>query len=164
MDLEMTERKVKPSEMTLERSLASKPVFNPGRREEIKYRDTGLERASKGEIRGEVMHISTGVSRPTGWHYHTCDVQFLHMIKGWVKLEVPGEGVMLLEPGDSITIPGGMIHQELSSSDNMELLEITIPAKMGTIVVDKPDWAQEDASDYSTEISHAVKEGHAKKT
>jgi len=164
MDLEITKRKVKPSEMTVERGLAANPKYNPGRREEIKYRDTGLERATQGDVRAEVMEVAKGVSRPTGWHYHTCDVQFLHMIKGWVKLELPNEGAMILEAGDSITIPGGMIHQELSSSDNMELLEVTIPAKMGTVAVDKPDWATEDASDYGDEISHAIKAGHAADT
>jgi len=161
MDLEMTERKTKPADMTVERSLASDPVFNPGRRQEIKYRDMGLERATKGDIRAEVMHISEGVSQPTGWHYHECDVQYLHMIKGWVKMEFPGEGPIILEAGDSITIPGGNIHQELCSSDNMELLEITIPAKIGTVPVDEPEGAQEKASDYSDTISHAVKLGHA---
>jgi len=164
LNLKITKRKVHPSDMTVERSLAASPVFNPGRREEIKYRDLGLEQATKGEIRGEIMHISTGVSRPTGWHYHTCDVQFLHMIKGWVKMEFPGEGPMTLEAGDSITIPGGVVHQELCSSDNMELLEVTIPAKIGTVNVDAPEGAQEKASDYSDEISPAVKAGHAADT
>lgn len=164
MDLEITKRKIKPSEMTLERCLASNPVYNPGRREEIKYLDTGLERATKGEIRAEVMQVSTGVSRPTGWHYHTCDVQFLYMMKGWVKLELPKEGTIVLEAGDSITIPGGMVHQELASSDDMELMEVTVPAKMGTVPVDDPEWAKENASDYSDEISHAVKAGHAANT
>lgn len=161
MEVKMTKRKTKPSDMTVERSVASNPVFNPGRREEIKYRDMGLEKATKGDVRAEVMHVSVGVSRPTGWHYHECDFQYLHMIKGWVKMEFPGEGSMILEAGDSITIPGGVIHQELASSDNMELLEITVPAKIGTVPVDEPEWAKEKASDYHDELSPAIKAGHA---
>jgi len=161
--MEMTPRKVKPDDMTVVKREAANPIFNPGRRAEIKYRDLGLEEATKGEIRAETMNISTGSSRPTGWHYHECDVQFLHIIKGWVKMEFPGEGPIVLSPGDSITIPGGVVHQELGSSDHMELIEISIPAKLGTVNVDEPEGAQEKASDYG-EISPPIKAGHASDT
>jgi mannose-6-phosphate isomerase-like protein (cupin superfamily) len=112
--------------------------FNAGRRVEIKYRDLGVQEATKGDMRAEVMHIAPGTpSRPTGWHYHTADIQFLLMIKGWVKLEF-ADRTVILQDGDSILIPGGTVHQEVASSDPMELLEISLPAKLGTVVVDAP--------------------------
>jgi mannose-6-phosphate isomerase-like protein (cupin superfamily) len=112
--------------------------FNAGRRVEIKYRDLGVQDATKGDMRAEVMHIAPGTpSRPTGWHYHTADIQFLLMIKGWVKLEF-ADRTVILQDGDSILIPGGTVHQEVASSDPMELLEISLPAKLGTVVVDAP--------------------------
>jgi len=162
--MDITERKVGPDDMTVVYRDSENPKYNPGRRVEIKYRDLGLEEATKGEIRAEIMEIKKGSSNPTGWHYHQCDVQFLHMIKGWVKMEFPGQGPMILKEGESITIPGGVVHQELGSSDNMELVEITIPAKIGTVNVDTPDWGQEKAEDYSDEISTPVKQGHAADT
>ncbi len=112
--------------------------FNAGRRVEIKYRDLGVQDATKGDMRAEVMHIAPGTpSRPTGWHYHTADIQFLLMLKGWVKLEF-ADRFVILQDGDSILIPGGTVHQEVASSDPMELLEISLPAKLGTVVVDAP--------------------------
>jgi quercetin dioxygenase-like cupin family protein len=58
-------------------------------------------------MRAEVMHIDGGApARPTGWHYHTADMQFLFVVKGWDKLEFPDTGVVTLNEGDSILIPG----------------------------------------------------------
>jgi mannose-6-phosphate isomerase-like protein (cupin superfamily) len=135
---EIQHRAVPPSEMDVVYASRSNVKFNAGRRAEIKYRDLGVQEATKGDMRAEVMHIAPGTpSRPTGWHYHTADIQFLLMLKGWVKLEF-ADRLVILQEGDSIVIPGGTVHQELASSDPMELLEISLPAKLGTVVVDAP--------------------------
>ena len=161
--MELTQRKVSPGDMSIVRMTAAEPKFNAGRRVEIKYRDLGLEKATGGDMRAEVMHISTSPSRPTGWHYHTADVQFLHMIKGWVRMEFPDLGVITLGEGDSITIPGGTIHQELTSSNDVELLEITVPAKLQTVNVPAPEWGREKGEAYG-EISTPQKAGHSNET
>ncbi len=133
-------RATPPSEMEVVYASRSQVKFNAGRRAEIKYRDLGVQGATKGDMRAEVMHIAPGTpSRPTGWHYHTADIQFLLMLKGWVKLEFADGGVIILQEGDSVMIPGGTVHQELCSSDPMELLEISLPAKLGTVNCDAPE-------------------------
>ena len=30
-------------------------------------------------------------------------------------------------------IPGGTVHQEIATSDTMELLEVSVPARLGTV-------------------------------
>jgi hypothetical protein len=35
-------------------------------------------------------------------------------------------------------IPGGMRHNETATSDRMDILEISVPAKFGTVVCEKP--------------------------
>lgn len=151
--MDITPRKTAPSEMKVVRSLSSQPSFKPGRRVEIRYRDLGVEESTGGDLRAEVMHIGAGgVARPTGWHYHTADVQFLYLVKGWVRMEFPELGVIVLGEGDSITIPGGTVHQELAASEGMELLEITLPAKLTTVNVPAPDWGREKGETYG-EIS-----------
>lgn len=151
----------RPSEMKIIRAAADNKKFNPGRRSFIKYRDLGVEEATGGDVRAEVMHIDgTGQSRPTGWHYHTADLQINFLVKGWVKMEFDGLGVVTLEEGDCITIPGGTIHQELCSSDAVELLEISVPAKLQTVNVDAPAWAQESAEHYG-EVSGPQAVGHS---
>jgi len=138
LDHDIQHRSTSPADMEVVYASRSHVKFNAGRRVEIKYRDLGVQEATKGDMRAEVMHIAPGTpSRPTGWHYHTADIQFLLMIKGWVKLEF-ADRTVILQDGDSILIPGGTVHQEVASSDPMELLEISLPAKLGTVVVDAP--------------------------
>lgn len=60
------------------------------------------------------------------------------MLEGWVDLEFGDVGVVRLMAGDSMMIPGGLIHQEVGASEVMELLEVSVPARLGTVNCDAP--------------------------
>lgn len=109
-----------------------------GRREFLTYKDLGVTKASNGEMRGQVMKAITGMTEPTGWHYHECDGQFVYALKGWVDLEFETGDSIRLSAGESLYIPGGLRHNETSTSDDLEILEVTMPAEMGTVACDKP--------------------------
>ena len=68
-------------------SSAKKPVMVPGRRDFFAYRDLGVKDASDGTMRAQLTTANTGMTQPTGWHYHVCDHQFVYALKGWVELE-----------------------------------------------------------------------------
>jgi len=42
------------------------------------------------------------------------------------------------ETGDSVYIPGGLKHNELRTSDDLEILEVSTPGEIGTVPCDKP--------------------------
>jgi len=117
---------------------AKTPAFVEGRRTFFKYRDLGVTGASNGWMRAQVMSAVTGMTKPTGWHYHVCEGQFVYTLKGWVELEFEDGASCLLEAGDSCFIPGGMHHNEIATSDDLEILEICLPSDMGTVPVDPP--------------------------
>ena len=117
---------------------AKAPEFVKGRRDFFKYRDLGVTKASSGWMRAQVTTAITGMTQPTGWHYHVCEGQFVYTLKGWVELEFEDGSSCRLEAGDSVFIPGGMRHNELRTSDNLEILEVSVPADMGTVPVDPP--------------------------
>ena len=117
---------------------AKTPDFVEGRRTFFKYRDLGVTAASNGWMRAQVMSTVTGMTKPTGWHYHVCEGQFVYTLKGWVELEFEDGTNCRLEAGDSVFIPGGMLHQENRTSDDLEILEVSVPADMGTVAVDPP--------------------------
>src|ERR1043166_7409135 len=71
-------------------SSAKKPVMVPGRRDFFTYRDLGVKDASNGTMRAQLTSAITGMTQPTGWHYHVCDHQFVYALKGWVELEFEG--------------------------------------------------------------------------
>ena len=110
----------------------------PGRREFFKYRDLLVRDATGGKMRAQVMSSSRGMSKPTGWHYHVCEAQFVYGLKGWVDLEFEDGQKVRLQAGESLLIPGGMKHNETATSDEFELLEVTLPADMGTVPCEKP--------------------------
>jgi mannose-6-phosphate isomerase-like protein (cupin superfamily) len=117
---------------------AKMPEFVKGRRDFFKYRDLGVTKATSGWMRAQVTSAITGMTQPTGWHYHVCEGQFVYTLKGWVELEFEDGTHCRLESGDSVFIPGGMRHNELATSDDLEILEVSVPADMGTVPVDKP--------------------------
>ncbi|MBV9862396.1 MAG: cupin domain-containing protein [Alphaproteobacteria bacterium] len=114
------------------------PNYTPGRRSFFKYRDLGLKEASNGQLRGQVMTARDGMTEPTGWHYHTCEGQFVYTLKGWVELEFEDGEVMKLEAGDSVFIPGGMRHNEIRTSNDVEILELSTPGELGTVPCEAP--------------------------
>src|SRR5271168_2879319 len=103
-----------------------------GRRAFFKYRDLGVTAATSGKMRAQITSAETGMSQPTGWHIHKCEAQLVYMLKGWIELEFAGEPLCRLEAGDSILIPGHTPHNEIRTSDIFELLEVSLPAEMGT--------------------------------
>lgn len=112
-------------------SSAKHPVMVKGRREFFTYRDLGVTAASKGHMRAQITAAKSGMTRPTGWHYHECDSQFVYVLNGWLELEF-ASGKVRLEAGDSVYIPGGVPHNETGTADDFEILEVSVPAEMHT--------------------------------
>jgi len=110
----------------------------PGRREFFRYQELGVTEASQGEMRAQVMKALKGMTEPTGWHYHDCEGQFVYALKGWVDLEFETGARVRLEAGESLYIPGGMRHNETAASNDLEILEVCVPAEMGTVPCAKP--------------------------
>lgn len=117
---------------------ATAPVVE-GRRAFFKYRELGVTAASDGLMRAQIIVATQGMSRPTGWHYHVCEAQFVYGISGWVDLEFEDGSKIRLQAGDSLFIPGGMKHNETATSDAFELMEISVPADMATVPCDPPE-------------------------
>lgn len=127
------------SAMKLSHATEDNSPYVPGRREFFKYRDLGVTDATNGEMRAQVMSAITGMTEPTGWHYHVCEGQFVYALKGWVNLEFETGETIHLKAGESLFIPGGLRHNETSTSDDVEILEVSVPAEMGTVACDPPE-------------------------
>ena len=125
-----------PMKLTISRK--SDPIYKEGRRVFFKYRDLGVADATGGTMRAQIMEALTGMTEPTGWHVHHCEAQFIYIIKGWVELEFEDGTRTRLEAGDSAVIPGEMKHNEFGTSDDVEILELSIPGPMGTTPCDPP--------------------------
>jgi mannose-6-phosphate isomerase-like protein (cupin superfamily) len=118
-------------------ALADAPEI-PGRRSFLQYFDLGIADASKGLISTQVTKVRSGMSNPTGWHYHDCDFQWLMITKGWLELEFENGESKRIEEGSVCFIPGGYRHNETGTSDDLEFIEIFMPPKPRTVAVESP--------------------------
>lgn len=110
----------------------------PGRRRFFQYRDLGVEKASKGRMRANISTSIEGMLESTGWHYHICDMQFVYLMRGQVKIEFEDGTVATFGPGDAMFIPGGTKHNEVYVSEDKISIEVCLPAQMGTVPCERP--------------------------
>ena len=108
-----------------------------GRRAFFKYRDLGLTNATEGIARAQVT-CATDVMEQTGWHYHICDVHFVYALRGWIELQFEDGRTIRVETGESLFIPPGLKHNETAISPDLELFEMSVPAKMETVACGRP--------------------------
>lgn len=120
-------------------SHASRSDFrHDGLRPFFEYRDLGIKTATDGFADAHVIRARAGQPAQPTWHAHALDFQMVYVLKGWVRFEYEGEGEMLLAAGDCVHQPPGIRHRELEHSDDLEMLEITLPAEFPTEMVEAP--------------------------
>ena len=125
--------------------------YAPGRRSFFQYRDLGVEAATNGRMRAVQNNSLAGMTQPTGWHYHDCEMQFVYVLKGRLTIEFEDGTVGTFSGGDSFFIPGGMKHNEIFVSEDKEALEVSVPGKIGTINCERPAHLPEKLREVSNE-------------
>jgi quercetin dioxygenase-like cupin family protein len=116
---------------------ANQPTMVPGGRSVFQYIDLGVEGGSQDIARAQIMTAKEPMKCTSGWHYHVCFLQFIYVLHGALDLQfVDGEWVRF-SAGDSVMLPGGTVHQE-RASEPFELMEVCVPAAMGTVNCDAP--------------------------
>jgi quercetin dioxygenase-like cupin family protein len=113
-------------------SLASEGVFKPFRIPGFEARDTTINENTKGVA-------SVMVARPSGkvepvWTRHDGDILFNFVISGTMVLEGEGKEPYRLEKGDAFAIPPSMATRYSDPSDDLQLLEVTLPGPFNTEV------------------------------
>ncbi len=106
-----------------------------GLRAYARYRDLGIADASGGLARAHVIRL-VGPCDPqevSKLHFHDVDFQMVYVLKGWVKTYLEGEGEMLMQAGSAWTQPPQVRHMILDYSDDVELLEVILPADFETV-------------------------------
>ena len=117
-------------------SHARDAAFVSGLRSFFEYRDLGIRDATEGRVVAHVIRAVPGASFNGAPHRHDVTFQLVYVLKGWVEFEYEGQGVMRLEPGSCVHQPPGIRHREVGHSDDLEMLEIVMPADYATQEVD----------------------------
>ena len=103
-----------------------------GLRSFFEYRDLGIKAATGGRVGAHVIRAKPGKHGSSGWHTHDLEVQLVYVLKGWVEFDYEGVGKVRIEAGACVHQPPGLRHVEIAHSDDVEILEITLPADFKT--------------------------------
>jgi quercetin dioxygenase-like cupin family protein len=106
--------------------------FERGLRSFFEYRDLGIRDATEGRIVAHVIRAAQGQAFSGQPHLHHTTFQMVYVLKGWIEFEYEGQGVVRLEAGSCVHQPPGIRHREIGHSEDIEMLEIVLPADFKT--------------------------------
>ena len=124
--------KKRAKDFTVSHAAESKFVRR-GLRAYFEYRDLGIEKASKGKVVAHTIRARPGKSPEGEWHLHDCNLQFVYVLKGWIRFEYEGVGVITMKKGTCFQQPPNIKHREIAHSKDVEMLEIVAPANFKTL-------------------------------
>lgn len=126
--------KTKPRKQTFVVSHHSPEAFETGLRRYAQYRDLGIAAATNGLARAHVIKMipPCDPAEVSKRHYHDVEFQMVYVLKGWIKGEYDGAGVVTMREGSCWLQPPKIKHAVLDYSDDCELLEIILPADFET--------------------------------
>jgi len=104
-----------------------------GPRADVEYRDLGWAAASGGMIGAKHIRAIRPFEAATGWHWHDMSAHFVYVLRGWIEFRYAGvDDVVRVGAGSSLSQPAGVAHNVVGRSDDLELIEINLPAGYGT--------------------------------
>ena len=106
-----------------------------GLRTYAQYRDLGIAEASHGLAQAHVIRL-IGPCNPaevSKLHFHDVEFQLVYVLKGWIKTYMEGQGETLMKEGSAWTQPPRIKHLVMDYSDDVELLEVILPAEFKTV-------------------------------
>lgn len=103
---------------------AEEAEWRPFRLPGFESRDTTIARNTQ-DVAG--VHVARRAEGEPRWSVHDADILFTFVMAGAMVLEGEGRDPFLLGPGDAFVVPPGMRTRYAEPSDDIELLEVSLP-------------------------------------
>jgi mannose-6-phosphate isomerase-like protein (cupin superfamily) len=114
-------------------ALSDQGFSRDGPRADVEYRDLGWAAASGGMIGAKHIRAVLPFEAETGWHWHDMSAHFVYVLRGWIEFRYAGmHEAVRVTAGSSLSQPAGVAHNVVDRSDDLELIEINLPAGYGT--------------------------------
>ena len=120
-------------------SHANAAAFERGLRSFYEYRDLGVKDATGGRVVAHVIRAAAGTEVSSQPHIHHTTFQLVYVLKGWIEFEYEGQGRVRLEAGSCVHQPPQIRHREVGHSEDVEMLEVVLPANFKTEEVTSVD-------------------------
>jgi hypothetical protein len=94
-------------------------AFEQGLRRYAQYRDLGIAGATRGMVRAHVIKMipPCDPAEVSKRHFHDVEFQMVYVLKGWIKGEYEGAGVVTMREGSCWLQPPKIKHSVLDYSD-----------------------------------------------
>lgn len=104
-----------------------------GLRADAEYRDLGLAAATGGRIGAKHIRALRPMAGPTGWHWHDMTGHFVYVLRGWITFRFAGvPDPVTVRVGGCLSQPARVAHNVIARADDLELIEINMPAVYAT--------------------------------
>lgn len=108
-----------------------------GPRADVEYRDLGMDAATGGRIGAKHIRAIAPFPKETGWHWHDMTGHFVYVLNGWISFRYRGVAdTVTVHAGGCLSQPAGVPHNVVGRSDDLELIEINLPATFGIMDLD----------------------------
>ncbi len=103
-------------------------------------RDLGMIEATGGMVDAHVNRRGRPYSAEEiqHRHFHNIHYQMIYVLEGWMRSEFEGKGEITMKKGSCWLQPPRIKHTVMDFSNDLELLEIIIPANYDTVMVNEP--------------------------
>ena len=105
-------------------------IWKPWRVAGFTHRDTGINAGTKGVASVQVAKFDGGQTTRT---HHDCDILFTFVMEGSMTLHGQAQESRDLAPGDAFVIPPDMQTTYTNCSNDLELLEVSLPGIFETV-------------------------------
>src|SRR3712207_6727500 len=114
-----------PKQMFHVSHLREEDFKNDGLRSYTLQRDLGFYKATGGMVEAHVNRRARkfNADEVSHWHFHDTLFQMVYVLKGWVRSEFEGQGVLEMREGSCWIQPPGIKHIVRDFSDDLEILE-----------------------------------------
>jgi uncharacterized cupin superfamily protein len=105
-----------------------------GARANFLVRDLGLAEATRGRLFMRQTRAVKPFESETGWHWHDMDAHVVFVLRGWLSFRFDGVAeTVTVAAGGCLSQPAGVAHNVVGYSDDLELLEISLPAETESV-------------------------------
>jgi mannose-6-phosphate isomerase-like protein (cupin superfamily) len=119
--------------------LAAAVFRRDGPRENFEVRDLGVAAATGGRLGVKHSRAIKPFEAATGWHWHDMQAHVVYVLRGSITFRFDGvDGDVMVRAGACLSQPAGAAHNVVGYSDDLELIEINLPADYATVDLPGP--------------------------